>query len=84
MTTAWLIWREDDSREDAVTVKAVYASEAVEIWAAEVDSSSGEYAIAKGDEETVFCARDKEGSVSKKFLVSGEAVPSYYAGEVYK
>lgn len=79
----YLVWREDESRDEAIRILAVDAAGAVEEWAEWDDRTSAEYAIVgRGDSARVFAAQDEPGSVPELFEVYGEAVPVYSASKV--
>ena len=75
----YLIWREDESREDASRIKEVDPSTAAEEWAELVDRLCAEYSIARGNTERVFVALDVDGSEPEMFEVRGEMMPVYCA-----
>lgn len=62
MSKTYLVWREDEDREDAKKVKAYYTTEAAENWAQWSDSWSADYTIVRGDPARVFVALDEDGS----------------------
>ena len=78
----YLIWREDESREDASRIKESDPSAAAEEWAGLVDRLCAEYTIARGNQERVFVALDVDGSEPELYEVRGEYVPVYYATAV--
>ena len=82
MSNCYLIWREDETIEYSRKIKCDYASCAVERWAEIIDSSGAEYEIAHGESVTVFCQLNEVCAKPRKFIVSGEVVPQYYAREV--
>lgn len=74
------VWCHDERGQDeseARVIDAHAADEAAREWARRDDSSSAEYRIASGWDLHVT-VRDAHG-VDLIFLVSGEAVPHYYA-----
>lgn len=79
MEKTYLVWREDDDRDDAKRVKANYASQAAENWAQWSDSWSADYTIVRGEEARVFVALDQDGSTPELFEVSGEQCAVYSA-----
>lgn len=80
MEKTYLVWREEDQeREDAKRVKALYASMAAENWAEWHDSWTADYNIVRGDEVRVFVALDVDGSKPELYEVTGESRPVYNA-----
>ncbi len=82
MEKNYLVWREDEERDDAKPVKADYPEQAAKRWAAWTDTSNADYSIIGGQEERVFVALDAEGSEPEMFAVSGESMPVYFAKAV--
>jgi hypothetical protein len=77
----WHVWRADEPRDEARTIRGCDSEEeAAEKWAEEDDWSSGDYnIIAQLDEPEVLVA-PADGSLEPVRLnVSGEAVPTYTA-----
>ena len=77
--TTFLIWREDESEDDARSVIAWDARSAVEDWASYDDCHSADYSIVKGDDATVLVRRDTPGAEVMRYVVSGETVAQYTA-----
>ena len=73
---------EDQNGDEWITLRAVDAEHAAEIWAEDEDDNSAEYSIVSGKYEPVVFVRDQDGVVTK-FKVTGESVPRYNA-EVLK
>ena len=74
------VWCHDERGQDeseARVITAYSADEAAREWAMRDDSSSAEYHIASGWDLHVT-VRDEQGA-DQIFIVSGEAVPHYYA-----
>lgn len=74
------VWCHDErgqDESDARVIDAYGADEAAREWARRDDSSSAEYSIASGWDLHVT-VRDEQGA-DAIFLVSGEAIPQYYA-----
>ena len=67
--------------EEGKTIDAYDHQSAAEKYAEWEDSQTAEYLFAGGGEE-IITVTDDRGNVSKRFRVSGETVPSYYATEV--
>lgn len=82
MEKIYLVWREDEKRDDAKSVKADYPEQAAKLWAALVDTTYADYAIVGGQEERVFVALDADGSEPEMFEVRGESMPVYFARAV--
>ena len=61
-------------------IRAIDAETAAEKWAEREDSESAEYSIVGGRETPVVNVRGPDGSVTR-WIISGEAVPKYYASE---
>ncbi len=61
-------------------ISSVDFSSAAEEYAAWLDTSSGEYSIAGGWDESVTVTDDQ--GVEKKFKISGEYNPVYSASEI--
>ncbi len=76
----FLVWCPDmgSEREDAYEIKAVDAESAAQEWAEEEDSYSAEYSIVSGRETPVVHVAEIN-KPAQIFVVSGEAVPAYYA-----
>lgn len=79
----WMIWCPDDGDEfgDGRKVTADTPREAVELWAGRRDYESAEYWLAKGNtlEVIIAPAVSTDNSRELRYMVSGEAAPSYYA-----
>lgn len=77
------VWCPDrgETQDDALVLVDIAPEYAVEEWAEQDDRDSAEYSICRGNEETV-CVLELDTTNIRKFLVSGEAVPSYSAYEV--
>lgn len=81
----WDVWCNEhgDERGDYRPVRASDAEEAAKRWASMTDYESADYTIVSGEEETVFVApHDDETTPPKKYLVTGESIPQYYAREI--
>lgn len=79
----FLVWRADESRDEAIRILAVDAAQAAEEWAEWSDMTSAEYRIVgSGDLTEVYVAQDEPGSVEELFNVWGEGVPVYSASKV--
>ena len=77
----YLVWNAEGSSEDAREIEEWYAESAAEQWAEDDDVNSAEYGIANGN-EVVVCVADVATGEVKRFEVSGEYEPVYYASEV--
>lgn len=78
----YVVWREDEEREDGRKIMADYPEQAACKWAEKDDAWSADYAIVGGDIARVLVAPE-DGSSEPKFLeVYGESVPSYFARNV--
>jgi len=79
--TKYRVWRpdQDEAFEDGRLIDAWDANRAVCSWAEWKDSSSAEYSIVGGNDETVMVRAVNGPIVEYEFIVSGESVPSYTA-----
>jgi len=79
----WRVWPDGDDEPSAVTIRAVDAEEAAEIWAARNDEES-EITDRWEDEglTTTVYVRALEGGPERQFEVRGEMAPTYHAQEV--
>jgi len=77
----WRVWNVDESEEDGHTFYARDAEYAVEKWAEYDDTNSAEYHIAQGGKAAVFVKQIDTDEPPKKFSVTGEYEPVYYAIE---
>jgi hypothetical protein len=62
-------------------IRAVDEQDAAEKYAEKSDCDSAEYSIVSGSDAEVW-VRKKGDSEVKKFMVSGESVPTYHADEI--
>lgn len=69
---------DDDYRE----VRAADAEEAAAKGAEEEDSDSAEYSVLKGNGDYVAWVKAAADAKPRRFKVTGEAVPQYYAEEI--
>ena len=76
----YTIWTEDSGPEDGRAQEAYSAEEAVEAWAERDDVSSTDYSIVGGC-SAIVNVRCPDGTVMR-FIVCGEAVPTYSAASV--
>lgn len=81
---AFLVWCEEQgaTEDDAETIHAHDAEDAAEKWADRDDRSSAEYLIVAQKWEPTVTVKDQRDGEMKRFIVTGEAVPSYSATEV--
>jgi hypothetical protein len=80
----WYVWCEyyGEEFEDADIIYARDKESAIEKWAEQSDSDSADYTIVSGTEVSVFiCSYDNEKEINK-YIVSGEAIPSYTARKI--
>ncbi len=79
----WLVWCPYSYQDEANArkIRASDARAAAENWAHEDDHSSAEYRIVGGQDATV-CVKAVDSDKVQRFIVSGEAVPSYTARAV--
>lgn len=82
MKNVFLVWREENNREDAKRVKANYPEQAAREWAEWADSWGADYTIVGGQEERIFVAIDEDGSEPEMFEVRGESMLVYFAKAV--
>ena len=78
----YVVWREDEEREDGRKIMADYPEQAACKWAEKDDALSADYAIVGGASTLVFVAPEDSSSEPELFEVRGEAVPLYYARNV--
>ncbi len=78
----WLVWNADEGEtlDDAKTIYAIGADEAVEEWAEDNDHNSAEYGIARGTPALVWV--QTEDGHRRQYKVSGEYEPVYWAEPV--
>lgn len=78
------VWRDGDEEEDrdGVRIRAADPEHAAEKWADHKDWTSAEFGIVGGQDVPVVAVRDLSGNTLTRWLVRGEAVPSYSATEV--
>lgn len=79
--TEWLVWRADETEDEARTVRASDAERAAEDWADYDDSDSADYTIIDGDSVTVCVCEAILTSAARRFVVRGETVAQYTARE---
>ncbi len=86
---AWRVWEcEDNDIYNGKIIFEIDEEEAAKKWAEYDDVYTADYSIVSGTDVYVFvCSEeeyryDPETVKPKKFLVSGESVPKYYAREV--
>lgn len=80
---AFLVWcSETQEEEDAQTFYASDAEDAAKEWADRDDCESAEYQIVAQKWEPTVTVKDLRDGEVKRFVVTGEAVPSYHASEV--
>ena len=77
----YLVWDEDETRDDAREMEAMSHWSAARLWAWEDDYESAEYSIANGSEAVVSVVDVATGEVVR-FKVRGECESFYYANEV--
>ncbi len=74
---------EDQPRDDDYSeVRASDEEEAAEKAAEEDDSNSAEYSVLKGRGDYVAWVKAAVDAKPKRFKVTGEDVPQYYAEEI--
>lgn len=73
----WSVQPEDGDSPHVVF--ADDAEEAAEKWAAWEDHHSAEYSIVGGRDEPTVAVTPIDGGETKRFKLSGEAVPHYHA-----
>lgn len=78
----YLVWKDENDREDARKIEAFDAEDAAEIFGGDSDRDSAEYRIVSGGEERVWVVLDEPGAEPELFEVTGESVPTYYASRV--
>jgi len=80
---SWVVWCPDchEEEEDGRKVFASDPGEAAEKWAEENDRDSAEYLIVGGSPATVLVKRFGSDDPPTRWMVSGEAVPTYSATE---
>jgi hypothetical protein len=76
---SFLVWPSDQNEDDPMTVYAYGFEQAAEKWADVYDCESAEYSIAQGSPIEVFV---RQGETLKKFAVTGESQPVYYATQL--
>ena len=76
----FLVWCPDmgSEREDACEIEAIDAESAAQDWAEGEDCNSAEYSIVSGRQTPVVYVAELN-KPAQMFVVSGEAVPAYYA-----
>ena len=77
----YLVWDEDDSRDDAREIEAMSHWSAARLWAWKDDYESAEYSIANGYHVIVSVEDVATGEV-RRFKIHGEYESVYYANEV--
>ena len=77
----YLVWNEDESRDDAREISHSSAEWAAEEWAEKDDYNSAEYSIANGS-TVIVSVEDVETGKVERFKIRGEYEPAYYAYEV--
>ena len=77
----FLVWRPDygGTRDDAREVEAYDMGEAAEKWADKYDRDSAEYLIVGGQDAELMVELVGGNGKAYKYIVSGDAVPSYRA-----
>lgn len=77
---AYMMWRPEnaETEADAKKIHGTSPEDAIERWA-DRDDADGDYCIVNGSEATVM-VKDSVGVVTR-WVVSGEAVPTYTARE---
>jgi len=78
------VWCPDygEEREDAWQCQAFDAEQAAEQWAEWSDWSSADYTIVAGRDEPEVLVLEAGATTPVRFVVTGEAVPSYRAREL--
>ena len=77
----YLVWNEDESRDDAREIEAMSHWSAARLWPWEDDYESAEYSIANGS-EVVVSVEDVATGEAVRFKVRGEYESVYNANEV--
>lgn len=77
----WLVWRDDETEEEAREVYAFDAEEAAEDFAEVTDAEDSDYTIMNNGGGTVLCVRSAlvTNAPVERFRVFGESVPQYNA-----
>jgi hypothetical protein len=82
----WLVaiveGEEQPADGDYIRIRAADAQEAAEKGAEEDDCNSAEYNVLRGNGDYVAWVKTVVDAEPKRFKVTGEAVPQYYAEEV--
>ena len=77
----YLVWNEDETRDDAREMEAMSHWSAARLWAKIDDCNSAEYAIANGS-AVIASVEDVETGKVERFKIHGEYESVYYANEV--
>lgn len=82
----WLVaiveGEEQPADDDYSEVRASDEEDAAEKAVEEDDSNSAEYSVLKGNDDYVAWVKAVADAKPKRFKVTGEAVPQYYAEEI--
>ena len=79
MTKTYMVWDSDSDIGDAYKIQANDPEEAAEKWAEDVDVNTAEYAIVGQRRTPRVCVQEADGDIILRYLVDGEAVPTYRA-----
>ena len=80
---SFIVWCEDqgETEEDGITIYAYDHESAAEEFADQYDVETADYSIAAQKWEPTFTVKGLRDGGVKRFIVTGETVPSYSATE---
>jgi len=82
---SWFVWPSDEDREDyGDTMRGETPEAAAEKFVRNWDSDTAEYSVASGGEMVICVQAVSPYAKTRKFTVSGEAVPQYRSIEKFE
>ena len=82
MKISYLVWADNETEADALTVEATDHGYAAEEWAEDSENNAADYPILGGATVVVNVRINAPGTMVRQFNVTGEWSPSYYAAPV--